>query len=603
MLTHCISITWMVGPARAPLEMPGRLGKNTVPSPNMSARTSLSMRPEFSPLSLARAVWKHKWLSLSLALLVSGAAITFIYRLPSVYKAEALILVDPQKIPERFVVSTVNLDAQDLLATISQEIRSSTRLQKIINDFNLYAKERRTRSPEEVIEIMRNDIDISLEKGVGGSHPGAFRITYQGSSPTVVAQVVNRVTDLYIEENLRTRESRTEGTSDFIDTELLEAKKKLDEQELAVSRYKLQHSGELPEQENSLSAIFTKLQVDLQVNQDALNRAQQQKALLENEITAAQTAEENLKSRARQVRIGGSRREEVTLEGESKYQKQLDDLQAQVAALRARYSENHPDVKRLRDRIAVVQRLQQEEQATAENATARASKAQSPALSSPVEAGPDTLAMEQTHARERTAGLQAQINIVKRELQTRATERDQIVRDLTSYQRRLEQLPIREQEMAELKRDYDFSKTYYNSLLGKKMEAEMASNLEKRQKAETFRILDPARPPSKPFKPKRELLSAMSVVFGVILGIAAALGRELRAGVLLGEWELPAGVTVLSRVPHIVPSVEMADSPKEPKSGQREGTALLHRSAILSSATVLLLGTMAAVYFFVLHRI
>jgi uncharacterized protein involved in exopolysaccharide biosynthesis len=493
------------------------------------------------------------------------------------------------------------MDAQDLRATISQEMRSSTRLQKIINDCNLYPEERKTGSPEEIIALMQKDLDITLEKGVGGTHPGAFRIIYQGPSPTLVARVVNSITDIYIEQNLRTRETRTNGTADFIETELREAKTKLDQQEAAVSHYKLQHNGELPEQENSLSAIFTKLQVELQGNQDATNRAQQQKALLETEISVVETSEDRLKPRAPAASASARNQEEAEVAPEihGKYQKELDDLETQVAGLRSRYSDEHPEVKRLRSRIAVIERLERQDETAQKSAIARAVSEHKP-LPVPVEAAPDPLAAERARVHERMATLQAQLSGVKRELRTRATDHDQILRDLASYQRRLEQLPIREQEMAELKRDYEFSKNYYNSLLGKKMDAEMASDLESRRKAETFRVLDPARPPSKPFKPKRELLSAITIAFGIALGIAAALGRELRAGVLLGEWELPAGVTVLSRVPVIVPSIQTPDASDEPTSGKRNPW---RRAAILSSTAALLLGTLASIYFFVLHRI
>ena len=540
---------------------------------------------------MVRAVWKHRLLAASIAIVITGSASVSIWRLPAVYKAEALILVDPQKIPERFVVSTVNMDAQDLLATISQEMRSSTRLQTIIDDLNLYPQQRNTLSREEVIAVMQHDLDITLEKGVGGSHPGAFRVTYQGFDPNVAAQVVNRITDLYIEESLRTREVRTSGTTDFIDDQLREAKTALDKQESAVSSYKLQHNGELPEQEASLSAIYSKLQLELQGNQDSTNRAQQQKVILESDLNAAQLAEERLRARSRTVAAPATR-DVPAAEPISKEQMELDGLRAQLDVLRARYSEQHPDVRHLRERIASLEK--QQRAAPAKPAVARAAEAPEPADSQP-----EGLANDRFQAHQRTLALQTQVAAVKRELQTHAADREHLLLEMASYQRRLEQLPIREQEMAKLVRDYDFSKNYYNSLLSKKMEAEMASDLEKRRKAETFRVLDPARPPSKPFKPKRELLSAGAAVFGIVLGVAAAFTRELKAGVLLGEWELPAGVTVLGRVPMIVPAIVPMEK-SEPRSGRRR---LWRRSAVVTATAVLVGGMAGTACLFVIGRI
>jgi hypothetical protein len=155
--------------------------------------------------------------------------------------------------------------------------------------------------------------------------------------------------------------------------------------------------------------------------------------------------------------------------------------------------------------------------------------------------------------------------------------------------------------MAKLLRDYEFSKNYYNSLLSKRTEAEMAKALELRQKAETFRVLDAAKPPLKPFKPKRELLSLLSAALGLGLGLAIAVAVELKAGVVLGEWELPAGVAVIGRIPRIDPALAGVASSKN-TSGKRRRAAAGKRLAILySSGAVLLLGIIAAVCMFLLH--
>jgi hypothetical protein len=161
---------------------------------------------------------------------------------------------------------------------------------------------------------------------------------------------------------------------------------------------------------------------------------------------------------------------------------------------------------------------------------------------------------------------------------------------------------VREQEIAKLTRDYDVSRGYYNSLLSKRTEAEMATDLEKRQKAETFRVLDSAKPPTKPFKPKRGLLSMLSAAFGLGLGLAAALSLELKAGVLLGEWELPAGVAVVGRVPHIKPVVRALAGPNDAASGRKGRVHSARRIAIVSSGVLLIVGMMAmAAYLFAPH--
>src|ERR1035437_515660 len=143
---------------------------------------------QLAPLSIMRMLWKRKLLVLICWVAVSITIAVVVYELPTEYTAEALILVDAQKIPEKFVTSTVSTDVQDRLATISQQILSSTRLKKIIDDFDLYHVEKKSAVQEEILEMMRKDISIKLERGWVGNRPGAFRIGYQGQDPALAAQ-------------------------------------------------------------------------------------------------------------------------------------------------------------------------------------------------------------------------------------------------------------------------------------------------------------------------------------------------------------------------------------------------------------------------------
>lgn len=548
--------------------------------------------PGFSPFSLLRAVWKNKLLGGSVALLVAAAGVAITFRLPAIYQADALILVDPQKIPERFVASTVNTDVQDRLATINQEIQSSTRLQKIIDEFNLYPQQRLTHTPEEVIAIMRRDIQTILERGVGGNRPGAFRIIYQGRDPDVVAKVVERITQFYIDENLRTRELQAQGTYSFMESKLRDAKKELDEQELALTRYKLEHNGQLPQQENSLNAALSRLQVELQGNQDATNRAQQNKLVLENTLAAAQDVESTLAKQAKEMMAAAEKPDEVPVPDPNvpKPHRPSDDVEAQLKSLQLRYTDQHPEVRRLRALLTAM-RAEERQEDLAAKAAARRLVASKTGSGEGKDEKFEPLVPERAQAHERVVGLKAQLAANARELQARATERERILSEMGTYQRRIDELPVRDLEMSALTRNFDFSRNYYNSMLSKETEAEIATDLEKRQKAETFRVLDPPQRPQKPIKPKREVLCAMSVIFGIVLGLITAIGREMQAGVILGEWELPAGVTILGRVCRIQPAVttlvedhdQIKPGKKEPLSSFERGGVPLTRYMVVES--------------------
>ena len=136
-------------------------------------------RPEFSFLSIARTVAKRKMSIGMIWLLLTACCITVVSRLPAVYTAEAVVLVDSQKIPEKFVSATVATNLQERIATIRQQIMSSAKLKKIIDDFGLYRDERKTHGEEEILDMMRKDISITVEKDTNvakNADPNAFRV-------------------------------------------------------------------------------------------------------------------------------------------------------------------------------------------------------------------------------------------------------------------------------------------------------------------------------------------------------------------------------------------------------------------------------------------
>src|SRR5215471_17994606 len=240
--------------------------------PNSKTRSNSA---KLSPLSIVWMIWKWRLMILVGCLFPAGAGFYYVRRMPSVYKADALIVVDSQKIPEKFVSATVQAELNDTLGPITQQALSTARLQSIIEEFNLYPKARVAQPLEDVIAGFRNSLPLTLEHGLGGGRPGAFRIAYEGPDPKIVAAVVNRVAGLFVQENLNTRAQRAEGTSQFLEAQLKEAKASLDDQENRLSQFKLQWSGELPQQETALMGTLSRLNTELAGNQDAVNRAQQ----------------------------------------------------------------------------------------------------------------------------------------------------------------------------------------------------------------------------------------------------------------------------------------------------------------------------------------
>jgi polysaccharide biosynthesis transport protein len=510
--------------------------------------------PMFQPLSVARMIWKRKLAIAGIA--AAGCAFTVfaVRRMPSIYVSDALVLIDSQKIPEKFVSSTVSTDLQDRLATISQEVLSSAKLEKIISDFDLYKEERKSLFTGEVLELMRKDISIQTDRSWSGAKPAAFRVSYQGKNPRVVAQVANRIANLYIEENFKTREGQAEGTSEFMDRQLAEAKERLSEQEAAVGRFKLKYNGELPEQQGALISELGRLEVELQTNRDALSRAQESKAMLESNLAATETSFQALESSA--DHLEGPAAPAVAPAAElAPAQKSSALLAEQLNTLLARYGPAYPDVKRLEaqlDEAKAAEAAQPKADPIIPSPERRLAGSE-PAAPTPRRALRNTQAADQkARASEHLSSLQGQIAIAQREIEFRTQEQARITAEMKQYSDRISRLPLHEQEMAQITRDYDTSKANYRNLLDKKLAAEMATDLEHGQKSERFTLLDPARVPDKPQRPKRPLYYAMGGLLSVLAGFGAGLGMEIQQGKLLGRWELGPGIPVLARLPRIV---------------------------------------------------
>lgn len=508
--------------------------------------------PQISPYSILRAL--HKRIGLIGLVTIIGAIVTVVgvSLIPAIYTAEALILVESQRIPENFVAATVHADLEGRLNALRQQILSYTRLMEVIKKFDLYRNERPVRTMEEVVELMRADIKIAVQRGMVPGRPAAFAITYRGRNPAVAAQVSNLIASFFIDENLRTREVEAIGTSEFLDAQLAEARKRLEEQEQQLSDYKLRHTGELPQQENALIATISQARTQLTGIQDSLNRTQQNKLIAQTSLEAAE-AQQAMLRRLTSAETPGQPAASATplsMPAPPAPLRESERLGQQLEALRSRYAESHPDIIRTVAALARARELEARESSR----TAGSGPAPSvrPAAPAPQQGGAQARMLESAvMTSDRIPALRAQIAGWERELAGYERERERLLQEIAGLQARISRLPVREQQLAAVTRDYENTRLNYKSLLDKKLSADVAANMERRQKAERFVMLEMARPPEKPSKPNKPMFYLGGSAFSLVLGMILGVGLELRRGILLGEWELPAGVVVIGRVPPI----------------------------------------------------
>jgi len=501
------------------------------------------MQTGLNPRSILRALWKRRLLIGTLWLAGSAATVAVVVNLRAVYSAEALILVESQKIPENFVAATVQTALEARLDQLKQQVLSRERLWSLIEEFDLYPALRPIRTREEVLEAMHKDVSIKLEKGWSANRPGAFRVSYETTVPKTSAEVANRIGRFFIDENLRERAVEAEGTSKFLDSQLAESKRNLQEQEERLKDFKQAYIGELPQQEGALLAALSQDKAELMGIQDALGRAQQNKLVLESSLMVAEDSLKKQQASARQRLAEDADRGDVTAIAAAPVPTELQRAQARLQELRLRYEDKHPEVQRT---VLEVQRLEERAKkgGTAEEAAAAARRPARPGVAETprAETVPDDLTIR---------SLRAQMGLAAREAEALEARRQRVIQDSSDIQGRLQKLPIREQQLAAITRDYDTSKRNYQSLLDKKLAADEAADMERSEKAERFVMLDAARVPEKPVRPRRAMLGAAGSIFSLFLAGGLAFLLELKKNVLLGEWELPAGTAIIGRLPRM----------------------------------------------------
>jgi succinoglycan biosynthesis transport protein ExoP len=473
--------------------------------------------------------------------------------LPSIYRSGTLILVEQPTVPQQFVVPNIAGDLQERLQNITQQILSRTRLLHIIEGLNLYAKERQRRTPDEIVERMRKDIEIELVRDKNNQLT-AFNIYYSSRDPQVAQRVTSELSNLFISENLEARQAQSQSTTKFLESELEEARKSLSEQEEKVREFKDKHLGELPGQMQSNLQILSGLQTQLQTEEEALNHAKQQNVYLESLLGQYRNLPDSPKS--------GSN---VSM-GLPEIDQELQKLRAQLADLTAHYTERHPDVRKLKEQIARTEKMRDQFAAGLKSKMADPEKADG-------STAPDGIPL-------RDAGpimeLESQLKVNKIEIANRQKAIDEIKSKIPDYQVRLNRSPVMEQQLADLTRGYDQSKVNYDSLLKKKNDSELATSLELQQQGEHFRVLDPPSLPVKPFSPKRLQLCAIGLVVGLLLGGATTAGAELLDDRIHDEKTLKKliQIPVLSEIPNV-------STDTETRAERRDGWLVLATASLM----------------------
>ena len=464
---------------------------------------------------------RRKWWVILVAIAVFVGASVVALRLPNIYRAETVILVDPQKVPDSYVPTTVSTTVSDRLSTIRQIALSPTRLWALIQKLKLDERPDAPPDPQRLVQNLQKSITIEVGDS-GGQRLSSFKICAVSTNPQDSADVANKLAAMVINDNLQARKQQFTGTAEFLDTELNSTKRQLEAKEKEVQRIRSQNAMDLPESKQYHLEALNALRDQLRVSQDRLNQLQQSKAYLQSTMTVtAPTVDLDSGN------VGPG-------PGVSPYQTQIQKLETKLAELRVRYGPSHPDIRKLEGEISNMKNKAAQDTGI-------------PDVQPEVQSMP-------TRKPSRNPVLEAQLSKIDDDIAAETKLQAQLEPQIAQHLSNLQRVPIFEQQLADQTRDYQALNAQYDQLLNKKLSAAMAKELDAQQQGERFVIVDYAAVPSRPYGPNRPLIILAGLLGGLLGGFALAIMVEMTDESVRSEQEASriVGKSVLAVVPVIL---------------------------------------------------
>jgi polysaccharide chain length determinant protein (PEP-CTERM system associated) len=458
---------------------------------------------KYTPEEVVGVLRRRFWAFAVPFALVAAAGAVHVYRMPNRYQAQALILFVPQRIPERLVARGVTQRPDDRINAMKGEVLSSTSLEGLIKQFDLYPGARRAGLMEDAIERMRMfDITTSIR---GDS----FTVSYAGSNPRVVKQVTDAVAAKFITHSTQDRFTLVETTTDYFDTQIAAVLQKLKEKEKALTEYQARFAGQLPTQEAATMAALANTRTEVRALTDSNRQAADQRVTLVRSLAFWETMTVPVTAPAGAGGVAGTT---GVVPGRSAAAS-LADARKSLETMRtvSGLGDGHPQVRAMQQYIA-----QLEAQVSNER------------LEGPVSAAAQPVSPAEQTRLKNIDDTKEQIRLLDRDVADRDRRLKELADQDAELQRRLAAMPARASEMLTISRDYDSLNGHYNSLLNKRSEAALAANVERRELGEQFRLIDPARVPERPISPNRPVLTLIAVLAGLAVGGALVALLEYR---------------------------------------------------------------------------
>ncbi|HEX5426000.1 MAG TPA: Wzz/FepE/Etk N-terminal domain-containing protein [Candidatus Acidoferrales bacterium] len=499
------------------------------------------IRSELKPADYI-VILKRRWIPIVVLTLIGGPVGYAVSRvLPARYTSQTTVLVQPPTVPDTLVPPVVSADIDQQLASMKEQILSRSRLEPLIRQFGLYSGDVNSVPMEALVGKLQKAISVSgiqPMQGTSRTLPG-FNVTVTWDNPLKAQQVCGTITSMFIDESERLRQQNSESTTQFLTQQLNVAKAKLDDQNAKLAAFQSRYLGSLPDDDKNNLNILTGLTAQLTAATESVSRAQQDKSFIESSLSQAVQAWQASRTGANPVDL----------------QQQLAQLQSKLADLQSRYTDNYPDVIRTKADIAALQK-QIAAQSAGPSTTSNSPKT-------------EQMAVEPQNIQQ----LRAQLHSSEVLISQKTAEEAELKHQIAVYEQRVQASPDVEQQYKALTLGQEAALKSYNELQQHRDEAQMATDLEKRQEGETFAILDPANLPDQPSFPNRLMFIGGGFAGGLALGFGLAFLGEMRDTSIRTEQdvEFALRLPVIVMVPAIGPLATSKPKKFTPSFGQGIG--------------------------------
>jgi succinoglycan biosynthesis transport protein ExoP len=447
------------------------------------------MQGKAQPFEIKRywaIVLKRKYIALIVALAVISIFTWGSFFLPKTYEASSTVFIERSSIIDPLIKGVgVASSMEDRLRNIRDGITSRNIIERVVKKLDPGIETKNTEQTESLIESIRKNLDIKV-KSTRERETDLFTISYTGGNPKTVRDVVNTIVSEYIEENMGYKRTDAYGAYEFIEGQLLEYKKRLEESDRATREFREKNPNMVPQSETTLITRLegfqtAKIEADIRLKELLRKRDNLQKQLSgEKELTVAFVTRDDSP------------------------QGRLTHLNNQLMLLMTRYTDSYPEVIKVKKEI---------EELKKQIAQAKDSRMEG--------AGSETSAINPIYQqlKEEFARTDAEIE----SLRARSAE---LSRQQQQAQGILGRMPKEQEEWAKIQRDRNVYQRIYDDLLQKLENARVSKDLELTDKSATFRIVDPAILPTLPVKPDRVKMILLGIVLGIASGLGSVFGLE-----------------------------------------------------------------------------